>query len=101
MTYWWELEVWLPDITCLCVTVDLGAVKFDVCVRLMAHVVLGNHNQLDAQHGCQNAPQCPLSPINCFSLYQRTCSILIQCGNVVEQTQFFITSSFGYIDDNE
>lgn len=25
--FWWELEVWLQDITCLCVHVDLGAVN--------------------------------------------------------------------------
>lgn len=39
LTSWCELEVWLQD--CLTGNVDLGPAKFDVCVRLMAHLVPG------------------------------------------------------------
>lgn len=66
----------LQDITCLCVNVGLGAVKFGA----------RNLNQLAAQHSCQNAPQCRLALINCLCLYCKTCSILMQRCNVVEQT---------------
>lgn len=56
-----------------------------------------NNNQLAAEHSRQNTPQCPLALIKCFCLCQRTCSIWMQRGNVVEQTRFVISSVCGYI----
>ena len=75
----------------------MAAWRLDVGGRLMTQDGARNHNQLAAQHSCQSAPQCLLALMNCFSSYQRTHSILLHCGDVVEQTNTICHHPFSWL----